>query len=184
LEAIIWPVVLFSITPDGLDSIEDGLDCATIILYYKEKGRVSENMWKFFPSVVYLVTGKEDDPDSGYGFEFTSQIGVLMQNYVCKDPRTLMQPENFLLFTKLVKKTYELSRTSGFPSDGIIATKMIMALFENINEGQGFPGLLEPFYPDILMLLWEEMQFELTEKKKKHRELISMVIQAFSLAFL
>lgn len=67
-----FPIVLFSITPDGLDSIEDGLDCATILLYYKEKGNVSENFWKLFPSLVYLVTGKEGDPDSGYGFEFSS----------------------------------------------------------------------------------------------------------------
>jgi len=37
-----------------------------------------------------LVTGKEDDPDSGYGFEFSSQIGVLMQNYVSKDPVRFM----------------------------------------------------------------------------------------------
>jgi importin-7 len=38
LEEKIFPIILFSITPDGLDSIEDGLDCATILLYYKEKG--------------------------------------------------------------------------------------------------------------------------------------------------
>jgi hypothetical protein len=38
LEQTIFPIILFSITPDGLDSIEDGLDCATILLYYKEKG--------------------------------------------------------------------------------------------------------------------------------------------------
>ena len=37
LEEKVYPVILFSITPDGLDSIEDGLDCATILLYYKDQ---------------------------------------------------------------------------------------------------------------------------------------------------
>lgn len=72
LEEKVYPVILFSITPEGLDSIEDGLDCATILLYYKEQNQVGEKFWRFFPDLVYLVCGKEDDPDSGYGFEFTS----------------------------------------------------------------------------------------------------------------
>jgi hypothetical protein len=78
LEQKVFPMILFSLTPDGLDSIEDGLDCATILLYYKEKGEVSEQLWSLYPSLIYLVTGKDGDPDSGYGFEFSNQIGVLM----------------------------------------------------------------------------------------------------------
>lgn len=114
-------------------------------------------MWKLFPSLVYLVTGKEDDPDSGYGFEFSSQIGVLMQNYVSKDPVRFMQKENFTLFTKLIQKTFELSRNSDFPNDGIVACKMMIALFENVNAAAGLPNVLEPLYPDILSLLWQEL---------------------------
>jgi hypothetical protein len=94
-----------------------------------------------------------------------------------------MQNENFTLFTKLIQKTFELSRNSDFPNDGIVACKMIMALFENINPAAGLPNLLEPLYPDILSLLWQELQFEVNQKKKKHRELVSMVIQSFCLAF-
>ena len=38
LEEKVYPIILFSFTPAGLDSIEDGLDCATIFLHYSEKG--------------------------------------------------------------------------------------------------------------------------------------------------
>lgn len=157
LEEKIFPIIMFSITPDGLDSIEDGLDCATILLYYKDKGKVSENFWKLFPLLVYLVAGKEGDDDSGYGFEFSAQVGVLMQNYISKDTARFMQPENFKLFTTLLQKTFDLSKNSEFPNDGIVACKMIISLFENVNEKAGFPNLLEPLYPDILQLLWSEL---------------------------
>jgi hypothetical protein len=102
----VYPVILFSLTPDGLDSIEDGLDCATILLYYTEKGQVGDNMWKMFSTLVYLVTGIEGDDDSGYGFEFTNQIGVLMQNYANKDPARFMQAENFKLCCNLIAKCF------------------------------------------------------------------------------
>jgi len=73
-----------------------------------------------------------------------------MQNYVSKDTATFMQPENFKLFTSLIQKTFDLSRNSDFPNDGIVACKMIISLLENVNANAGFPNLLEPLYPDIL----------------------------------
>jgi hypothetical protein len=42
-------MLMYSLTPDGLDSIEDALDCITMILYHGPNGQVSQRMWKLFP---------------------------------------------------------------------------------------------------------------------------------------
>ena len=31
---IIYPILMHSLTPDGLDAIEEGLDCINIMIYY------------------------------------------------------------------------------------------------------------------------------------------------------
>ena len=80
------------------------------------------------------------------------------------------------MFTTLVTATYKLSRNGDFPNDGIVATKMIMALFENVNAENGAPGLIERYYGDILQLLWNELDYEVNQKANKHRELVSMVV--------
>ena len=80
------PVLMYSLTPDGLDSIEDALDCIVMFLYHGPTGTVSKSMWKLFPQLLYLVCGDEKDPDGGYGFEYISQIAVAIQNFISKDP--------------------------------------------------------------------------------------------------
>jgi len=89
IEAIATPMLMYSLTPDGMDSIEDALDCITMILYHG--GKVSPRMWKIFPQLLFLVCGDDKDPDGGYGFEFISQIGVAVQNFISKDPETYLQ---------------------------------------------------------------------------------------------
>lgn len=49
IEEIAIPLLMYSLTPDGLDSIEDALDCITMILYHGPDGRVNPRMWKLFP---------------------------------------------------------------------------------------------------------------------------------------
>lgn len=49
VEEFVYPMLLHTLTPDGLDSIEDGLDCIALILYHGSVNGVSKNMWKIFP---------------------------------------------------------------------------------------------------------------------------------------
>lgn len=49
VEELIYPILLHSLTPDGMDSIEDGLDCIALLLYHGSQNGVSANMWKIFP---------------------------------------------------------------------------------------------------------------------------------------
>lgn len=48
LRDVIFPVLMHSLSIDGLDAIEDGLDIIAICLYYG-KNSVSEEMWKLYP---------------------------------------------------------------------------------------------------------------------------------------
>ena len=72
IEEIVIPVLMYSITPDGMDSIEDALDCITMILYHGNNGAITQRMWRLLPMLLAMVTGDEKDPDGGYGFEFIS----------------------------------------------------------------------------------------------------------------
>jgi len=49
IEEFVYPMVLHTLTPDGLDSIEDGLDCIALLLYHGSANGVSRLMWKIFP---------------------------------------------------------------------------------------------------------------------------------------
>ena len=73
IEPIIYPILMHSLTPDGLDAIEDGLDCLALILYHGHS--VSADMWNLFPQLLYVGCG-ENDPDGGFGFEYVSQIAL------------------------------------------------------------------------------------------------------------
>jgi hypothetical protein len=91
LEALILPILMHGLTPDGLDAIEDALDCIALILYYSPKGqRISPNMWKLFPQLMYVICGPDDDPEGGFAFEYLGQISVAIQNYIAKDPQSFL----------------------------------------------------------------------------------------------
>lgn len=90
IQALVFPILMHGLTPDGLDAIEDGLDCIALLVYNSEKGRLSPDMWKLYPQLLYVVCGDQNDPDGGYGFEYLSQIAVSLQNYISKDPDTFL----------------------------------------------------------------------------------------------
>ena len=70
LEDIVFPILMHGLTPDGMDAIEDVLDCIALLVYYGPQGRISPNMWKLFPQLLYVICGDESDPEGGYAFEY------------------------------------------------------------------------------------------------------------------
>lgn len=132
------PMLMFSLTPDGLDSIEDALDCITQILYHSPAGQLSPKMWKIFPHLLYLVCGDEKDPDGGYGFENISQIAVSLQNYIQKDPNTFLQvgegqTQTYIAMTfKFIERALFINSTSEHMLDGIVVMKTMIAMLENL----------------------------------------------------
>lgn len=50
VETIIYPCLLHSLTADGLDSIEEGIECIVHLVHYGYKDKqISYNMWKLYP---------------------------------------------------------------------------------------------------------------------------------------
>ena len=88
MEDIIYPCLLHSLTADGLDSIEEGIECIIMMIYHSYKDRpISQNMWKLFPQLLYVCAGEDGDMEGGYGFEYITQITVAVKNYVSRDPK-------------------------------------------------------------------------------------------------
>ena len=88
VENIVYPCLLHSLTADGLDSIEEGIECITMFIYYgyKDEGKISPNMWTLFPQLLYVCAGEDGDMDGGFGFEYITQIVVALKNYISRDP--------------------------------------------------------------------------------------------------
>ena len=75
VEGIIYPCLLHSLTADGLDSIEEGIDSISMLIYYGYKGDgepLSKELWGLYPQLLYVCAGDDGDTDGGFGFEFVS----------------------------------------------------------------------------------------------------------------
>lgn len=91
LEEIVFPILMHSLTMDGLDAIEDGLDCIALFVYYSTKGNITANLWKLYPQLLYIVVGEETEKEGGFAFEYLAQISVSLQNFVAKDPEGFLR---------------------------------------------------------------------------------------------
>ena len=87
MEEVIYPCLLHSLTVDGLDSIEEGIDCITMIVHHGYKNRpISPTIWRLYPQLLYICAGKDGDDEGGFGFEFVQNICVTLKNYFSRDP--------------------------------------------------------------------------------------------------
>ena len=91
MQEVVYPILMHGLTPDGMDSIEDGLDCIAMLIYYQDTGvKLTPAMWLLFPMMLHVVGGAENDVDGGFAFEYLNLATVCIQNYIAKDPLTLM----------------------------------------------------------------------------------------------
>jgi hypothetical protein len=79
---------MYCLTPDGIDSIEEGIECLAMLLYYGSS--VGPNLWKLYPQMLYIVAGKPGDVDGGFAFEYLNSVATCIQNFVAKDPHTFL----------------------------------------------------------------------------------------------
>ena len=91
VEHIVYPCLLHSLTADGLDSIEEGIDCITLILYHGYKNRpISSEMWRLYPQLLFVCAGADGDTEGGFGFEYVAQIVTALKNYIARDPAGML----------------------------------------------------------------------------------------------
>lgn len=79
---------MYCLTPDGIDSIEEGIECLAMLLYHGNN--IGPNLWRLFPHMLYIVAGKPGDEDGGYAFEYLNNVATCVQNYIAKDPKTFL----------------------------------------------------------------------------------------------
>jgi hypothetical protein len=175
--------MMHGLTPDGLDAIEDAIDCITLLIYYGATGvKIAPTLWKLVPQMLYITAGKEGDVDGGFAFEQLAQVVVAVENFVQKDPETFLsigegQEVTYLELTfKFVQNVLVQNQTSKNKLDGISALKLMICIFENL------PGRIDSAMNNFLGMLLAELHTEVN-KKKPVSNYLSMLLQTISVAF-
>ena len=179
---IILPIMMHSLTPDGLEAIEEGLDCINIFIYYgcTPETKVPECLWKILPMMMYVVVGGENDMDGGYGFEYLQQVAICLQNFIAKDPATLMtvmegQTETFFeLIVKFIQRILVINSSSAQKMDGITILRVLITIFESM------PGQIEAALPTLVGMLLAEIKMAFENKTNQNYQ--AMLLQALSMA--
>lgn len=170
------PILMHGLTPDGVDSIEDALGCTTMLLYYKDSGKLlSPAMWKLLPQLMIIVGGKPGDVDGGFAFEYMNIAVTVIQNFIAKDTATLLtvgegETATYLqLVFQFVQNILVANHNSKNKEDGILALNVIIALFENL------PGQIDFALNDLVGMLLAELSVLIKKKKPNQKYLLSLI---------
>lgn len=68
---IIYPILAHSLTIDGLDSIEEGLECINLFVYHacSRETRIPIELWNLIPQMIFLVAGNGHENQGGFATE-------------------------------------------------------------------------------------------------------------------
>lgn len=185
LEEVIYPVLLHSLTVDGLDSIEEGIDCITILLHYCYKDRpISPRMWMLYPQLLYVCAGSEGEKSGGFGLEYVNQVIVALKNFVSRDQNALkgviegQEQSSLHLLFHFIRRVLEINRNGKDMCDGVSVLNLVIAVFENLL------GQIDAEVPALLEILISELQFLETNKERiSYKKYKGMVLQAFAMSF-
>lgn len=170
------------LTPDGLDVIDDGIDCTNIYIYYAcdRETRVPAELWKLFPQMIYMVAGNENDVDGGFAFEYLAQVTTCIQNFISKDPATLLtvgegQTSTYLeLCFKFIQRVLVMNQNSVHKQDGVTILRVMIALFENL------VGQIDFALPNMVGMLLAENKVAFENECPPNFR--SMIMQSLSMA--
>ena len=184
IEPIIFPVLMHSLTPDGLDAIEDGIDIINCMIYHGTgpEAPISSEMWKLFPQILHITAGQESDVDGGFAFEYLSNVTTCVQNYIVKGSDTLMtvgpnqQQSYFHLTCNFIQRVLVINAAGYNKQDGISAMRLVMTILEK------FPGMIDDSLPNLVAIMLAELKkaFDEPDTPPNYR---SMLLQAFSMCF-
>lgn len=90
LKPIIYPILLHGLTPEGMDAIQDGLDCLALLIYHGGKDLVGQDLWTLYPQMLLITSGTEKDVDGGWAYEFMASVVVCCCNFITKDPQNFL----------------------------------------------------------------------------------------------
>mmetsp|Transcript_42364 Transcript_42364/g.55849 ORF Transcript_42364/g.55849 Transcript_42364/m.55849 type:complete len:774 (-) Transcript_42364:479-2800(-) len=181
---IIYPILMHCLTPDGLDSIDDGLDCTNIFIYYAcdRESRVPVELWKLLPQMMYITGGNDDDVDGGFAFEQLPAVISCLQNFVAKDPQTFLsvgegQTETYFELTvKFIRRILVINAQSVHKEDGVNTLRSLIAIFENL------PGQIDQAMPMLVGMLLAEIKIAFDEGSSCPKNYQSMLMQTIAMA--
>lgn len=91
IEGVMHPILLDIIASP--DSIDHGLTCLTLFLYYggntQSSERVSGELWGLYPQLIFAVIG-DGRPESAYATDEFLKIGLAIKNYISRGPQTFL----------------------------------------------------------------------------------------------
>lgn len=172
----VLPLIQHGITIDGMDIIEDVMDCLAIFLYHGEKGALPAEVWALFPQLLALVGGKDGDVDGGFAFEYLEQAAVPIQNYIGKDPDTFLtvgagQDKTYIaLLITFIQRVLVQNKDNSAQLDGVTAMRITIAVLENLN------GRIDEALPIIMDMLKEQMEGQMNKGKKAMTNFTSMIL--------
>ena len=136
---VIYPTLTHTLTPDGLEAIEEGLDCINILIYhgYDRNTCLPIELWNLLPQMIYVVSGNGLDTSGGFASEYLENAVVCIQNFISKDPNILLATNEqgasfFQQILGMVQRTLVTNAKSKSKEDGIIVLRCLIVLFEEL----------------------------------------------------
>lgn len=184
---------MHSLTADGLDSIEEGIDCITLILYhgYKRPAEgaqgaqtgISEAMWKLYPQLLYVCAGADGDAEGGFGFEYVTPIVIALKNYIAQDPTGMLAVQDdqggktrLELLSHFITRCLAVSHNSSDGLDGVAIMNLLIAILENMQ------GRVDQNLGGIIGVVTSELNW-VNSKEKGYKNYRLMVLQALAMCF-
>lgn len=91
------PILRHSLTgyDSGVDSLEEGIDCMTLLLFHGYKNRpISSALWELYPHLLDVWGAGDNEEMQGYQYEQIYQCGVAIKNYISRDPGGMVEMTN------------------------------------------------------------------------------------------
>lgn len=135
---------MYSFTPDGLEHIENAVDCISELVYHWKV--IDEKIWSLFSKLLSLIVGEEDD-EGGILFDYFDIVQAFIFNCI-KYGKDEFIKNHFEELMRSVPWIIEISK--GIDDDlkeAIVCLKILQVVLENCI------GSIDGVIGDIIELL-------------------------------
>ena len=180
IEDEMYPSILFTLTPKGIEYTEDSLDWAILLVYHRQF--ISEKMWKLFIHMIGAVIGSDnsevDQVDGGYGFEFLPIMLSFFQNWIAYGGDAFFEfiYDEKIPFQLLKKSISRVLAIDGNIGEGREASVSAMKLIGTVLENCF--GKVDDSLADFIQIIYSELENKPSSKVYK-----SSILQTFAMCF-
>jgi hypothetical protein len=137
------PLIVYTFTPEGMDSVENSLDILAQLTYFGKQ--ISPRLWELYPVLIDICVGTQQESstkesvkaEGGWGFEFLKQMAVSFQNYIAKDPNAFIvgsspSGTNLNLMFAFIARILEISKNKKAELDAVMGMKLLITMLEGL----------------------------------------------------